>query len=264
MPEQQWVLGRIAQRFRWRILHRDSDGFVVLELEPDQPAATLQTATRSRQAPRSSRCEARSRSARSPSARGHRPRGFAGAAGRRGPGAAAAAPRVAGGRDPAASRRSSFALSESKISMYRFEPKIPASSTPANALPHSALSSAASSSTWWYGSMISSGLPNVRRFGVTKTATPPGRTTRAASATARSGSGTCSIECTAMAASKLDVANGNRRMSAQTVSLPWATSTPASASTPTVCRGSRSLKLWPTPQPRSTTEPSGRKGAVCA
>ena len=44
--------------------------------------------------------------------------------------------------------------------------------------------------------MISSGRPNVSRFGVTNTATPSGSSTRATSASTRSGSGTCSSDWT--------------------------------------------------------------------
>ena len=62
--------------------------------------------------------------------------------------------------------------------------------------------------------MISSGRPSVSRFGVTKTATPSGSSTRAASARTRSGSGTCSSDCTESTDAKLPSANGSARMSA--------------------------------------------------
>ncbi len=87
--------------------------------------------------------------------------------------------------------------------------------------------------------MISSGRPNVSRFGVTKTATPPASSTRAASATARPGSGTCSIDWMATTDSKLQSPNGSSRMSAATVSRCWPASAPGSMSTPTVSRGAR-------------------------
>ena len=69
--------------------------------------------------------------------------------------------------------------------------------------------------------MISSGRPSVSRFGVTKTATPSGLSTRAASATTRSGSGTCSSDWTESTEGKRPSPNGSARMSATTVSRSW-------------------------------------------
>ena len=89
--------------------------------------------------------------------------------------------------------------------------------------------------------MISSARANVSRLGVTSTARAPGLRTRAISASARSGSGTCSIEWTAIAPSKDADGKGSRRMSAATVSRGWPWSTSASMSTPTVSRGASSL-----------------------
>ena len=56
--------------------------------------------------------------------------------------------------------------------------------------------------------MISSGRPNVRRFGVTRIARPPGSSMRTTSASTRSGSGTCSIDWIETTEAKLAVANG--------------------------------------------------------
>ena len=58
--------------------------------------------------------------------------------------------------------------------------------------------------------MISSGRPSVSRFGVTNTATPSSSSTRAASATTRSGSGTCSSDCTESTEAKLAVGERQR------------------------------------------------------
>ncbi len=85
--------------------------------------------------------------------------------------------------------------------------------------------------------MISSGLPSVSRFGVTKTATPSGSSTRAASATTLSGSGTCSSDCTERTEEKLAASNGRWRMSATTVSRSCPARASGSMSTPTVSRG---------------------------
>ena len=112
--------------------------------------------------------------------------------------------------------------------------------------------------------MISSGRPSVSRFGVTNTATPSGRSTRATSASTRSGSGTCSIDWTDSTASKLPPGNGSARMSATTVSRSWPASAAASTSTPTVSRGASRWKLWPTPQPRSSTRPGPSSGSASA
>ncbi len=88
--------------------------------------------------------------------------------------------------------------------------------------------------------MISSGRPKVRRLGVTKTALPSPASTRAASASVASASGTCSSECTDSTEVNEPEAKGSARMSAITVSRPWPSSASADRSTPTVSRGSSS------------------------
>jgi hypothetical protein len=111
--------------------------------------------------------------------------------------------------------------------------------------------------------MISSGRAKVSRLGVTIAATPRGSSTRAISATARSGSGTCSIDWTATTEEKLASENGNARMSATTVWRCWLARAAGSMSTATDSRGASSAAEWPVPAPTSSTRPPrGRTSAT--